>query len=52
MKFQGVGGEMEEMDVDDRDIGRIIGRGGCNIRDLQEGTKCKIITPNKRGGEL
>ena len=24
------------MDVDDRDIGRIVGRGGCNIRDLQE----------------
>ncbi|CAK9114419.1 unnamed protein product [Durusdinium trenchii] len=44
-----LGGEMEEMDVDDRDIGRIIGRAGCNIRDLQEGTKCKIITPNKRG---
>ncbi|CAE7201959.1 Caltractin, partial [Symbiodinium sp. KB8] len=37
------------MEVDDRDIGRIVGRGGCNIRDLQEGTKCKIITPNKRG---
>ncbi|CAL1171468.1 unnamed protein product [Cladocopium goreaui] len=45
----GLGGETEEMDVDDRDIGRIVGRGGCNIRDLQEGTKCKIITPNKRG---
>eukprot|EP00439_Symbiodinium_sp_Y106_P003773 s3884_g1.t1 len=45
----GVGGETEEMEVDDRDIGRIVGRGGCNIRDLQEGTKCKIITPNKRG---
>ena len=23
--------------VDDRDIGRIVGRGGCNIRDLQAG---------------
>ena len=21
--------------MDDRDIGRIVGRGGCNIRDLQ-----------------
>ena len=30
---------MEEMDVDDRDIGRIIGRAGCNIRDLQDGTE-------------
>ena len=49
---QGLGGESEEMDVDDRDIGRIVGRGGCNIRDLQDGTKCKIITPNKRGGDV
>ncbi|CAJ1373943.1 unnamed protein product [Effrenium voratum] len=44
----GLGGESEEMEVDDRDIGRIIGRGGCNIKDLQEGTRCKIITPTKR----
>jgi len=48
------GGPREEitMEVDDRDIGRIIGKGGSNIRDLQQGTGCRIITPDrKKDGE-
>eukprot|EP00438_Fugacium_kawagutii_P031904 Skav218968 [mRNA] locus=scaffold1532:9719:10241:+ [translate_table: standard] len=47
----GLGGEMEEMDVDDRDIGRIVGRGGCNIRDLQERCRHSPGTGSKGCGK-
>ncbi|CAK0827111.1 unnamed protein product [Prorocentrum cordatum] len=41
-------GRVEDFeDVDDRDIGKIIGKGGCNIKDLQAGTGCRIITPDR-----
>mmetsp|Transcript_18938 Transcript_18938/g.30727 ORF Transcript_18938/g.30727 Transcript_18938/m.30727 type:complete len:578 (+) Transcript_18938:56-1789(+) len=50
----GGGGPKEEVpiQVDDRDIGRLIGKGGSTIRDLQDGTGCRIITPDrKQAGE-
>eukprot|EP00931_Biecheleriopsis_adriatica_P069800 TRINITY_DN43610_c0_g1_i1.p1 TRINITY_DN43610_c0_g1~~TRINITY_DN43610_c0_g1_i1.p1 ORF type:complete len:462 (+),score=128.81 TRINITY_DN43610_c0_g1_i1:32-1387(+) len=35
----------ETLEVHDRDIGIIIGTRRCNIRALEEGTQCKIVTP-------
>ena len=42
-----LGGETEEMDVDDRDIGRIVVRGGCNILK-SAGADRVIFFANKR----
>mmetsp|Transcript_1592 Transcript_1592/g.3362 ORF Transcript_1592/g.3362 Transcript_1592/m.3362 type:complete len:269 (-) Transcript_1592:440-1246(-) len=33
--------------VPDKDVGMIIGRGGCVIRELQQRTKCRIQIPNQ-----
>lgn len=44
----GAGRLEDTIQVDDRDIGKIIGRGGMNIRDLQDGTGCRIITPQRK----
>jgi len=41
--------EEDSVEVDDRDMGRLIGKGGSTIRDLQDGTGCRIITPNRKG---
>eukprot|EP00927_Polykrikos_kofoidii_P011803 TRINITY_DN15044_c0_g2_i1.p1 TRINITY_DN15044_c0_g2~~TRINITY_DN15044_c0_g2_i1.p1 ORF type:complete len:642 (+),score=121.10 TRINITY_DN15044_c0_g2_i1:195-2120(+) len=38
-----------EIDVNDRDMGRLIGKGGSSIRDLQDGSGCRIVTPEKKG---
>merc|ERR1719171_1272260 len=41
----------ETMEVDKRDVGKIIGTGGSNIRELQRGTECRIDIPRNRSGE-
>eukprot|EP00928_Gymnodinium_smaydae_P087969 TRINITY_DN72131_c0_g1_i1.p1 TRINITY_DN72131_c0_g1~~TRINITY_DN72131_c0_g1_i1.p1 ORF type:complete len:603 (-),score=107.51 TRINITY_DN72131_c0_g1_i1:270-2078(-) len=38
----------DSIEVDDRDMGRLIGKGGSSIRDLQDGTGCRIVTPNRK----
>eukprot|EP00397_Hematodinium_sp_SG-2012_P041580 GEMP01045835.1.p1 GENE.GEMP01045835.1~~GEMP01045835.1.p1 ORF type:complete len:447 (+),score=117.93 GEMP01045835.1:80-1420(+) len=37
----------DSIELDGRDIGRIIGRGGCNIKELQAGSGCSINVPRK-----
>lgn len=37
-----MGGEPLMFDIDTGDVGRIIGRGGSKIRDLEEETGCRI----------
>eukprot|EP00747_Dinoflagellata_sp_TGD_P074113 gnl/TRDRNA2_/TRDRNA2_158192_c0_seq2.p1 gnl/TRDRNA2_/TRDRNA2_158192_c0~~gnl/TRDRNA2_/TRDRNA2_158192_c0_seq2.p1 ORF type:complete len:497 (-),score=98.96 gnl/TRDRNA2_/TRDRNA2_158192_c0_seq2:8-1498(-) len=37
--------DVEVLEVDDRDLGRIIGRGGTVLRELQQATHCKIEVP-------
>ena len=34
--------------IHDADVGKIIGTGGANIRELQRGTGCRIDIPRKR----
>ncbi|CAD7929516.1 unnamed protein product [Amoebophrya sp. A120] len=34
--------------VSSREVGRIIGTKGCNIRALEQGSQCRIKTPGKR----
>ena len=41
----------ETMEIDDRDVGRLIGRGGCNIKDLQDGSGCRIVTPQRKADD-
>merc|ERR1719171_387232 len=41
----------ETMEVDQRDVGKIIGTGGSNIRELQRGAGCRIDIPRNRSGE-
>eukprot|EP00588_Corethron_pennatum_P013286 CAMPEP_0194271448 /NCGR_PEP_ID=MMETSP0169-20130528/5207_1 /TAXON_ID=218684 /ORGANISM="Corethron pennatum, Strain L29A3" /LENGTH=716 /DNA_ID=CAMNT_0039013787 /DNA_START=51 /DNA_END=2201 /DNA_ORIENTATION=- len=45
----GGGGADASLDVNvpDKDVGMIIGRGGCVIRELQQRTKCRIQIPNQ-----
>lgn len=38
----------EVMEVDDRDLGRLVGRGGATVRELQAGTGCHIEVPRSR----
>lgn len=38
----------ETIELDGRDIGRIIGRGGCNIKEIQAGSKCRIDVPRQK----
>jgi len=37
----------DTIELDGRDIGRLIGRGGCNIKELQTGSGCSINVPRK-----
>jgi len=36
------GGESETIYVESSEVGRIIGRGGSRIREMEEGSQCRI----------
>jgi len=45
----GGGGESETMQVESRNVGRIIGRGGSKIRELQDDSGAKIQVAREEG---
>ena len=44
----GLEGSCPAPQIHDADVGKIIGTGGANIRELQRGTGCRIDIPRKR----